>query len=86
MRLPLGLLESDVGVTSVAHLVRGYFASGGFHVQFNAVDGETLREAQRQPEAYGDLIVRVSGYSAYFTRLGRSIQDDLIARTPLSPC
>ena len=86
MRLPLGLLDSEKGVESVVYLVRGYFRSGGFHVQFNAVDGKTLRAAQAEPEAYGDLIVRVSGYSAYFTRLGRTIQDDLIARTEFATC
>ena len=86
MRLPIGLLDSDKGVESVGHLVRGYFRRGGFHVQFNAVDGETLRAAQVDPAAHGDLIVRVSGYSAYFTRLGRSIQDDLIARTEFGSC
>jgi len=85
MRLPLGLLETDGGVEAAAHLVRGYFAQGGFHVQFNAVDSSTLREAQARPRDFADLIVRVSGYSAYFTRLGRSIQDDLIARAELSP-
>lgn len=84
MRLPLGLLRSDKGVESVAHLVRGYFDKGGFHVQFNAVDSATLRAAQERPLGYADLIVRVSGYSAYFTRLGRCIQDDLIARTEFS--
>lgn len=85
MRLPLGLLGSVAGVTAAAHLVRGYFAKGGFHVQFNAVDSATLRAAQARPEDYADLVVRVSGYSAYFTRLGRSIQDDLIARAELAP-
>jgi formate C-acetyltransferase len=86
MRLPIGLLDSEKGVESVAHLVRGYFRSGGFHVQFNAVDGKVLRAAQVDPQSHGDLIVRVSGYSAYFTRLGRSIQDDLIARTEFASC
>lgn len=86
MRLPLGLLDTEKGVESVAHLVRGYFRQGGFHVQFNAVDGKTLRAAQLDPQAHADLIVRVSGYSAYFTRLGRSIQDDLIARTEFASC
>lgn len=85
MRLPLGLLESAKGVDAVASLVRGYFAKGGFHVQFNAVGAATLREAQRRPDDFADLIVRVSGYSAYFTRLGKGIQDDLIARAELSP-
>ena len=81
MRLPVGILRSDKGVASIAHLVRGYFDNGGFHLQFNAIDTATLRAAQERPADYSDLIVRVSGYSAYFTRLGRSIQEDLIART-----
>ena len=86
MRLPIGLLASEKGAQSVADLVRVYFQKGGFHVQFNAVDAATLRAAQERPQDYPDLIVRVSGYSAYFTRLGRSIQDDIIARTELTPC
>lgn len=81
LRLPVGLLGSEKGVESAAHLVRGYFAQGGFHVQFNAVDTATLRAAQARPQDYSDLIVRVSGYSAYFTRLGRGIQEDIIGRT-----
>ncbi len=85
MRLPIGLLRSAKGVESVASLVRTYFRKGGFHVQFNAVDAATLHAAQERPQDYADLIVRVSGYSAYFTRLGRQIQDDIIARTELSP-
>ncbi len=85
MRLPIGLLSSDKGVDSVVGLLRTYFAKGGFHVQFNAVDGDTLRAAQRHPDQHPDLIVRVSGYSAYFTRLGRRIQDDIIARVELAP-
>lgn len=84
MRLPVGLLKSHKGVESVAHLVRTYFDQGGFHVQLNTVDTKTLRAAQARPEDYADLIVRVSGYSAYFTRLGRSIQDDIIGRTELT--
>jgi formate C-acetyltransferase len=85
MRLPVGILKSDKGVESVAHLVRGYFDKGGFHVQFNTVDTATLRAAQEKPRDYADLIVRVSGYSAYFTRLGRRIQDDIIGRAELGP-
>lgn len=86
VRLPVGVLKSEKGVESVAHLVRTYFDKGGFHVQFNAADTATLRAAQERPEDYADLVVRVSGYSAYFTRLGRRIQDDIIGRTELSPC
>jgi pyruvate-formate lyase len=86
MRLPVGILASDKGVENVALLVRGYFAKGGFHVQFNTVDTKTLRAAQARPADYQDLIVRVSGYSAYFTRLGRRIQDDIIERAELGQC
>ncbi len=86
MRLPVGILKSDKGVESVAHLVRAYFDKGGFHVQFNSVDSATLRAAQARPQDYADLIVRVSGYSAYFTRMGRGIQDDIIARTEFASC
>ena len=86
MRLPVGILKSEKGVESVAHLVRTYFDKGGFHVQFNTVDSAPLRKAQERPSDYADLIVRVSGYSAYFTRLGRRIQDDIIGRTELTPC
>lgn len=81
MRLSPGLLKTDESVEKLASLVRGYFAMGGRHVQFNVVDTETLRDAQANPEKYPDLVVRVSGYCAYFTDLGRSIQDDIIART-----
>ncbi len=85
MRLPLGVLGSAKGLESVSGLVRTYFHKGGFHVQFNAVDAATLRSAQERPRDFADLIVRVSGYSAYFTRLGPQIQEDLIARAELSP-
>jgi pyruvate-formate lyase len=81
LRLPVGILGSDKGVASVADLVRTYFDLGGFHLQLNTADTATLRAAQERPEDFSDLIVRVSGYSAYFTRLGRAIQDDIIART-----
>jgi pyruvate formate-lyase/glycerol dehydratase family glycyl radical enzyme len=81
MRLAPGLLGSGESVEKLASLVRGYFSLGGRHVQFNVVDTETLEDAQRNPERYPDLVVRVSGYCAYFTDLGRSIQDDIIART-----
>lgn len=86
LRLPIGLLSSEKGVESVGHLVRTYFARGGFQVQFNLVDSATLRAAQARPAEHGDLVVRVSGYSAYFTRLGRRVQDDIIARTEFAAC
>ena len=75
------LLKEDAGLDMLVQLVRGYFRLDGHHVQFNVVDAETLREAQRHPELHRDLIVRVAGYSDYFCDLGKSLQDEIIART-----
>ncbi len=75
------LLKDDAGLEMLVQLVRGYFKLDGHHVQFNVVDAETLRQAQLHPEHYRDLIVRVAGYSDYFCDLGRSLQDEIIART-----
>ena len=63
------------------HLVRGYFAMDGHHVQFNVVDADTLREAQADPDAHRDLIVRVAGYSDYFCDLSEALQEEIIERT-----
>jgi len=70
-----------MGVDTLVALIRSYFRMGGHHIQFNVVDAATLREAQEHPEEHRDLIVRVAGYSDYFCDLGRSLQDEIIART-----
>lgn len=75
------LLEGDEGIDNLAHLVRTYFSLGGHHVQFNVVKAETLLEAQKHPDRFRDLIVRVAGYSDYFCDLSRALQDEIIART-----
>jgi formate C-acetyltransferase len=75
------LLKDDAGLEMLVQLVRGYFKLDGHHVQFNVVDADMLREAQRHPEEHRDLIVRVAGYSDYFCDLGKSLQDEIIART-----
>jgi pyruvate formate-lyase/glycerol dehydratase family glycyl radical enzyme len=75
------LLEGEEGIDNLAKLVRTYFRLGGHHVQFNVVTADTLRKAQAEPEKYRDLIVRVAGYSDYFCDLGKSLQDEIIART-----
>jgi formate C-acetyltransferase len=75
------LLKDDAGLDLLVRLIRGYFQLDGHHVQFNVVDTETLREAQRHPEQYRDLIVRVAGYSDYFCDLDKFLQDEIIART-----
>jgi len=61
--------------------VRSYFTLGGHHLQFNVVDGATLRAAQEEPDKHKDLIVRVAGYSDYFCDLNRDLQNEIIART-----
>ena len=69
------------GLESFVALVRGYFDQKGSHMQFNVVSRETLKDAQKNPEKYKSLVVRVAGYSALFTTLSRSLQDDIINRT-----
>jgi formate C-acetyltransferase len=75
------LLQDDEGLDRLVQLVRTYFKLDGHHIQFNVVDAATLRAAQRNPEQYRDLIVRVAGYSDYFCDLGQALQDEIIART-----
>ena len=62
-------------------IVRTYLENGGFHMQFNVIDMEQLKEAQEHPEKYPDLIVRVAAYVAQFSQLPKSLQDDIIARS-----
>ena len=81
MKFHPAALEGRSGLESFAALVRGYFDRKGSHMQFNVVSRETLRDAQAHPEKYKNLVVRVAGYSALFTTLSRSLQDDIINRT-----
>lgn len=69
------------GLENFVSLVQGYFDRKGSHMQFNVVSRETLRDAQKHPENYKGLVVRVAGYSALFTTLSRSLQEDIINRT-----
>ncbi len=73
--------EDDSAIRKVSGLVRSYFRMDGHHIQFNVVDAETLRDAQKHPENYRDLIVRVAGYSDYFNDLGEDLQNEIIKRT-----
>ena len=61
--------------------MRSYFEMWGHHVQFNVISRETLIEAQKNPEEYKDLIVRVAGYSDYFNNLDEKLQNEIIERT-----
>jgi len=73
--------SSESGINNVAHLIRSYFKMGGHHIQFNVVSANTLRAAQKNPEQYHNLIVRVAGYSDYYINLGNDLQDEIIKRT-----
>jgi len=68
-------------INKLVHLIRAYFEMDGHHVQFNVVSADTLEAAQKNPEKYRDLIVRVAGYSDYFVNLGLDLQDEIIRRT-----
>ena len=74
-------LAGREGLEKFVALIRSYFDQKGMHMQFNVVDKETLLDAQKNPEKYKHLVVRVAGYSALFTTLSRSLQDDIIRRT-----
>ena len=81
MKFHPSALQGKSGIESFVTLIRGYFDQKGSHMQFNVVSRETLRDAQAHPEKYKSLVVRVAGYSALFTTLSRSLQDDIINRT-----
>lgn len=74
-------LSGREGLENFVALIRSYFDQKGMHMQFNVVSRETLLDAQKYPEKYKHLVVRVAGYSALFTTLTRSLQDDIINRT-----
>lgn len=76
-RRPVG----DSGLERLVNLMDYYFDRGGMQMQFNVVSRETLRNAQREPEKYKSLVVRVAGYSAYFVGLEKAVQEDIIERT-----
>jgi formate C-acetyltransferase len=81
MKFSPSLLAGEDGIDHLSHLIRGYFKLDGHHMQFNVVSADTLREAQEDPLANRDLIVRVAGYSDYFCDLSRELQDEIITRT-----
>ncbi len=76
-------LGGSRGLRALVQLIRTFFEEGGYHIQFNVVSTEKLRDAQRHPDKYRDLVVRVAGYSAFFIDLDPAIQEDIIRRTEL---
>jgi formate C-acetyltransferase len=81
MRFNPDILKDDAKMRKFVSLIRTYCESGGYLVQFNVVSSDMLRDAQRHPENYRDLLVRVATYSAYFVELSPRLQNDIIART-----
>lgn len=73
--------DSEEGIQKFIALIRSYFRLGGHHIQFNVVTANSLKKAQKHPEKYRDLIVRVAGYSDYFNDLGEDLQNEIISRT-----
>ena len=81
MKFTPNFLQKKNHLAAVKNMVDVYFERGGLEIQFNVVDRQTLLDAQNNPENYLDLIVRVSGYSAYFIALNRTLQNEIIMRT-----
>ena len=81
VRFVPNLLRRDEDLRKFSSLVRTYFKLGGHHIQFNIVDTQTLLDAQKHPENYRDLLVRVAGYSDYFNDMTEQLQNEIIART-----
>ena len=75
------VVTNDTDFEKFVVLVETYFREGGIHLQLNHISRETLIDAQNHPEKYPDLRVRVSGFSGYFVRMSKAIQDEIIART-----
>lgn len=81
MKFQAFVLKTPEDKKKLFALIKTYFDFGGKHIQFNVVDKKTLLDAQAHPERYRNLIVRVAGYSAFFTELSREVQNEIIART-----
>lgn len=78
------VVAGEEGLNQMASLIRSYFNMDGHHIQFNVIDRQTLLNAQKLPEKYKDLIVRVAGYSDHFRNLSKALQDEIINRTEQS--
>ena len=81
MKFNTSLIRTPDGVDRLKDLVLTYLRRGGFETQINVIDGETLRKARENPDQYRDLVVRIGGYTDYFTRLSPGMQDEIMLRT-----
>jgi len=83
MKFSPSALNGKDSITKLSQLIQTYFELGGMELQINVISAETLKDAQRNPENYKNLVVRVAGFSAYFVELHITGQNDLISRTVL---
>ena len=81
MKLHPNSLKQEEDAMKLGALIHAYLDNGGKQIQFNVVDTETLQKAKEDPDQYRDLVVRVAGYSTYFTLLSDGVQDEIIKRT-----
>jgi 4-hydroxyphenylacetate decarboxylase large subunit len=81
LKIHPSVIRGVQGAKKLLELTRAYMGKGGFHIQYNVVDSRMLREAQRVPDQYRDLVVRVAGFTQYWVEIGKPIQDEVIART-----
>ena len=81
VKLSPSTLKDDNGINNFVSFIYAYMKLKLTHIQFNVIGVETLKKAQMEPEKYGNLVVRVAGYSAFFNELNKKIQDDIIHRT-----
>jgi len=75
------MVKTPEHIEKLAALLRAYNEVGGTALQINVIDGKTLRDAQKNPDAYSNLMIRVTGYNAFFTQIGRELQEEIIKRT-----
>ena len=74
-------ISTDISKEQIIALIKGYIKQNGIQLQFNVVDTKVLTDAQKSPDQYADLIVRIGGYSDYFTKIPKRLQDDVISRS-----
>ncbi len=81
VRFSPAFFSNETDFDALRRLVETYMRRGGFEIQINVVGNDVLRDAQEHPDSHADLLVRVAGYSDYFTKLNRKMQDEIISRT-----
>lgn len=86
IKFSLKFFEEKVNQKALINMVKTYFDNGGMEIQFNVIDADTLRKAQKSPDEYRNVIVRVAGFSARFVELSKKLQDEIICRTENVRC